>query len=49
MYAVVIPISIFAPLQVAGPDKKDHYEDVRAHSNSRVCLNNNAAFTGEPA
>jgi len=49
MYAMVIPISTFAPPQVAGPDKKDHYEDVRANANSRVCLNNNAAFTGEPA
>lgn len=42
-------LPIFTPPQVAGPDKKDQYEDVRANSNSRVCLNNNAAFTGEPA
>ena len=33
-------------MQVAGPDKNDHYTDVRADNNSRVCLNNNAAFTG---
>ena len=31
---------------MAGPDKDDHYTDVRADNNSRVCLNNNAAFTG---
>ena len=35
-------------MQVAGPDRNDHYTDVRADNNSRVCLNNNAAFTGAP-